>query len=154
DTALPNRVVIDGSSAVGVFVAKLAQELLQSNPPISVIYKSEGSCNGVNYLASVAPLYPSGTALYWTAASGDAGLTCDLAPSTPADIGISDVFASSCGYSGLPANVKDFTGPIQTMTFAVNENSTAQVISAEAAYLTFGLGDTGGTPWNDHTKFY
>ncbi|HTM43566.1 MAG TPA: hypothetical protein VL137_01350 [Polyangiaceae bacterium] len=154
DVSLPNVVFIDGSSAVGPFVAKIAQALLNATPPVSVVYKSEGSCNGVNYLASVAPLFPSGTAQYWTDVSGDAGLTCDIQPTTPVDIGVSDVFATSCGYAGLPANVKDFHGPIQTMTFAVNENSTRQVISAEAAYLTFGLGDDGGTPWSDHTKFF
>src|SRR5262249_6496421 len=45
-------------------------------------------------------------------------------------------------------------GPVQSMTFAVNAASDYHVMSAEAAYLTFGLGNDGGTPWNDVTKIW
>jgi hypothetical protein len=71
-----------------------------------------------------------------------------------ADIGASDVFAQSCGLAlqGLPAGVADFQGPIQSMTFAVNKASKENSISAEAAYLVFGIGTLA--PWTDPNALY
>jgi hypothetical protein len=67
-----------------------------------------------------------------------------------ADIGVSDVFASTCIAlpGGLPSNVQDFLGPVQTMTFIVPHASTQTTISAEAAYYVFGFGAASGAdPW-------
>jgi hypothetical protein len=65
-----------------------------------------------------------------------------------ADIGVSDVFASSCpgfGRSDIESlSVRDAYGPIQSMTFAVPSNSKYTSISAEAAYFVFGFGARGG----------
>ena len=51
-----------------------------------------------------------------------------------ADIGVSDVFPSTCMAlpNGLPSNVHDFSGPVQTMTFVTPHASTQESISAEA----------------------
>jgi len=67
-------------------------------------------------------------------------------------VGMSDVFASTCFPlpGGLPSNLQDFLGPVQTMTFVVPKTSPERSISAEAAYYVFGFGpDSGVAPWTD-----
>ena len=73
-----------------------------------------------------------------------------------ADLGVSDVFPSSCaGGTADPATVGDFWGPNQVMVFVTPKKVTAQLnISAEAAYFVMGQPETGKTvaPWTDATK--
>src|SRR5207342_3693796 len=78
---------------------------------------------------------------------------CTLADN-PVDIGVSDVYASSCpGGESLMDGVKDYLGPVQAMTFVVPTASTQTIISAEAAYLVYGFGnDSQASPWTDDTK--
>ena len=99
----------------------------------------------------------SGTATYWDT-TGSADLTCNLTAITGniVDIGVSDVFPTTCGSTYTLANgVQDFHGPVQSMTFAVPVTSTQQSISVEAAYMVFGFGgDTTAdqvAPWTDPT---
>lgn len=160
-TTLPKPVFITGSSAVKPFLAGVAAELSAIADPVTVIYiNGKGSCDGVNYMAAATPVLATGTASIWSkngaGAAVEASGGCDLPSAGIAvDIGVSDVFATTCpDVTGLPAGVKDFLGPIQTMTFAIAKKSTQASISAEAAYLTFGLGANGGTAWSDPTKFY
>jgi hypothetical protein len=71
------------------------------------------------------------------------------------DVGISDVFAISCGVQSLPANVGDFPGPIQTMALVVPFTSAQSTISAEAAALVYGFGaDAGIAPWTDEALVF
>ncbi|HET9953791.1 MAG TPA: hypothetical protein VFQ61_04790 [Polyangiaceae bacterium] len=142
---LQNPVFVSGSSAVQGFLKEVARELVAQD--ITVVYQSGGSCVGVNNVVGGTPL--TGTATTWDAAGNV--VNCDLADDV-ADIGISDVYASTCGVN-LPSGVQDFFGPVQAMTFVVPPKSTHASISAEAAYLTFGLGDDGETPWSDYTKY-
>jgi hypothetical protein len=79
------------------------------------------------------------------------------APGVLADVGISDVFASTCFQlpGGLPATVADILGPVQTMTFVAPAASEQRSISAEAAYYVYGFGaDSGVPPWNDETVMF
>jgi len=65
-----------------------------------------------------------------------------------------DTCASTHNLSALPSGTKDFHGPVQSMVFAVSKNSNQHLMSAEAAYLTFGLGMDGDTNWNDETQIF
>jgi hypothetical protein len=87
--------------------------------------------------------------------------SCDLdttgtPPGNTADIGVSDVFATTCaGFTSVPATVGDFHGPNQVMEFIVPAASSQKVISAEAAYFVFGFGTPGGVdPWTDETQLF
>jgi hypothetical protein len=159
-TTLPKPVFVAGSSAVKPFLAGIAAELRALADPVTVVYiNGKGSCDGVNYMIPATTTLATGTASIWSgtgAAPVEASGGCDLPTAGIAvDIGVSDVFAGTCpNVTGLPASVKDFLGPIQTMTFVVPKKSTQPAISAEAAYLTFGLGANGATPWADPTKYY
>jgi hypothetical protein len=80
------------------------------------------------------------------------------APAAKIDIGISDVYASTCIASFDPnlvpvgTGTKDFLGPIQAMTLAVPSASTENSISQEAAYMVFGFAAATAAntiiPWN------
>jgi hypothetical protein len=102
-------------------------------------------------------LQGTGTATlsYWDGTGTEAKCTvATTGKGAIADVGISDVFATTCFPlpGGLPSNVQDFLGPVQSMTFVVPKNSPEKSISAEAAYYVFGFGpDSGVTPWTDRT---
>jgi hypothetical protein len=96
----------------------------------------------------------------WTAyfdASGKEHPCRFVATDVRPHIGLSDVFAQTCGYdlNGSDPNVTDTPGPVQAFGFIVPEGSKQEVISAEAAYMVYGFGDDSGvTPWNDRGYIY
>jgi hypothetical protein len=145
---LSNPIYITGSTAVKPFLAEIAKILVTANPPVTLSYLGQGSCTGVSAVLHGVPI--SGSLTYWDGVGAEQ--TCTVAPALPvaADIGVSDVFATTCERlsGGLPSNVGDFLGPVQTMTFVVPKASTEMSISAEAAYNVYGFGvDSGVDPW-------
>jgi hypothetical protein len=163
--AAPPVVYVTGSSASKPLIAALAPAVfVDPTRPATIVYLSQGSCTGASAILSGTPMATNDTttAIYWdpnstTTAVGSKSAkeeTCTLARGTIADVGISDVFAQTCGLgaAGLPQGVVDFQGPIQAMTFAVNKSSREQSISAEAAYLTFAFGTVA--PWIDNSFLF
>jgi len=148
------RVYVAGSTAVRPFLTEVARTLKAAANPITIVYQGQGSCVGANYLTTSPAGAITGTGTAWDAAGTQ--ITCDLTPvdGDPVDIGVSDVYASSCGYT-MPANVHDFYGPIQSMVFAVPVTSTQTSISVDAAYMVFGFGADSAAhtiaPWSDPT---
>ena len=58
--------------------------------------------------------------------------------------------AEACSSITTPADVGDFTGPIQTINIITAAGSTQQSISQEAAYFVFGFGDQSqAAPWTN-----
>jgi hypothetical protein len=162
-TAAPPVIYVTGSSAIKRLIAGLGPAMfLDPTTPTTVVYVDQTSCNGVAAIVAGTALPTSPNASYWdpnskTLANGgttDKEEMCTLSGTTNADIGASDVFPQTCGYAlqGLPPGMKEFQGPIQSMTFAVPKGSTETVISAQAAYLTFGLGVL--PPWTDPTHIF
>jgi hypothetical protein len=163
--AVPTVVYVTGSSAVKPVLAELAPVVFAaSTRPMTIVYRSQGSCLGPGSILAGVPMATNTTttAVYWdpnstTIASATKTAreeSCTLAQDTKADLGVSDVFAQTCGYAqqGIPSGFADFQGPIQAMTFAVPKQSSQTVISAEAAYLTFGLAKLA--PWTDPAFLY
>jgi ABC-type phosphate transport system substrate-binding protein len=143
-------VYLAGSSAVKPVLKELSPVLgaLPANP-VRIIYQSVSSCTGISDVATGKGETATGT--YWT----DAGveMPCDVpavAGQVP-DIGLSDVFPSTCDGVTVPATHKDFKGPVQVMTFIAAPSSKETAISAEAALVVFGFGGVGTTvaPWTD-----
>jgi ABC-type phosphate transport system substrate-binding protein len=154
-----------GSSAAALFLGQVAQALENATPPITVVYQSSGSCIGVNAAVSPATTRLTGTAVYYDPnqsvdpTSPAAQLHCALDPGgVAADVGISDVFPGTCLDlpGGLDMSLRDFQGPIQTMTMVVPQNSMQRAISAEAAYLVWGFGGMNYPvdPWTDPTLLF
>jgi hypothetical protein len=158
-------VYVTGSSALKPLLATLGRVMFNDPAsPITVVYRSQGSCLGVDAIVNGTPMGNAAgttTASYWDPNSKQVAdsthtaneETCVLDMNQLANIGASDVFAQTCGYAlqGLATGLKDFQGPIQSMTFAVPANSSQNTMSQEAAYLTFGLATLA--PWTDPTAF-
>jgi ABC-type phosphate transport system substrate-binding protein len=127
-----NPIYVEGSTAADSVIKALGPKLSALASPVSIVYVSGGtigSCDGVDSILNATPT--SANATYWTAAG--TATTCTLTAQVM-DVGISDVFPTSC--------------PVQSMNFVVPAAAQANSISSDAAYLTVGLGATGGTDWN------
>lgn len=149
--SLPKPVYVTGSSAVKPFLKGLGKALSESASPVTIVYKGQGSCTGVDAILESVPM--TGTASYWDASGAET--SCDLAlAGNRADIGVSDVFPTSCpNVTETPANVGDFFGPVQVMEMVVPVASSQSAISAEAAYLLWGFGAGGEVgAWTDETQ--
>ncbi len=160
-----NAVVIAGSTAVKPLLAEMAKVLVvpqssmdtTSQGPVTILYAGAGSCVGVDAILNGTKLTATSLS-YWDSQGSEQ--TCSLGASAGgavADIGISDVFPETCAPlpNGLPSNVQDFQGPVQSMTFVVPHSSTQDAISAEAAYYVFGFGaDSGVDPWTDESFLF
>jgi hypothetical protein len=144
---------VTGSSAAKPFLAVIAQ-YLGSQSEMTVIYQSQGSCVGVDAVLNGTKM--AGVANYWDPSQPNVSIgiqNCDLdAGGQKADIGISDVFATTC-YTlpqGLPNGVTDSFGPVQAMAMVTSSASSEKSISSDAAYFVYGFGnDSGIGPWTD-----
>jgi ABC-type phosphate transport system substrate-binding protein len=153
--SLPSPVFVTGSTAAKPILIQLARYLGSLTAPITIVYQGQGSCTGVDAVLSATLL--QGAAAFSTWDSSGTEVKCDVSTPVVADIGVSDVFASTCFSlpGGLPTNVSDFLGPVQAMTFVTRKGSPELSISAEAAYNIFGFGnDSGVLPWNDETTIF
>jgi hypothetical protein len=158
-SSLPNPIYATGSTAIAPFLGTIAQVVARPDAQgrsVTVVYQAQGSCLGVDAILNATPV--TQTATYWdpnVANVSQAALTCALSPGgNVVDLGVSDVFATTCFDlpGDLPANIGDFFGPVQIMTFAVPEGSSEATISAAAAYLVYGFGAAGGVaPWTNET---
>jgi ABC-type phosphate transport system substrate-binding protein len=163
--SLPTPIVYaTGSTAIQPYVARVAQ-VLESLSIGSVVYLGAGSCFGINAMTDPAdyPLRRVGaTATFYDPALDVNGNvqtgTCAIDdPARLADVGISDVFPTTCdpdlaSQGGLPNNLHDFFGPVQVMELIVPATSTQTSISAEAAYMVWGYGSASGVaPWTDES---
>ncbi|HVW28436.1 MAG TPA: substrate-binding domain-containing protein, partial [Polyangiaceae bacterium] len=163
-------VYVTGSSAAKPFLQQIAQQIASQNA--FVVYTSTGSCVGVDAIVNGTRMTtgpspaPAPSATYWDGPTSP-GVDCDLpAQGVVADLGVSDVFAQSCGGFELTSldalQIKDAHGAIQTMTFVVPQNSRFSEISAQAAYFVFGFGKDGGVLdapggapiWNDESALH
>ncbi len=150
-------VLIRGSSASQKLIEAVAKVAVAQG--IKIVYSSNGSsCLGGVYEATTDASVTTGRAATANTAYDLAAptATCTLNPPRAADIGVSDVYPSSCaGVPGiasttLGADVTDVLGPVQAFTLAVNDDPSFPVaISAEAAFNVFGItGRNGDTSFN------
>ena len=133
EVARPRPIYVAGSTAIRPFLGYASQLLAAEEDPYTIIYQSQGSCTGVDAIYSSdmgdqliedIPETPERSANYaiFFGADGETTQECFLTPGGDlVDIGISDVFASTCGYEGPPAGaeIRDFEGPIQPFVFNV-----------------------------------
>jgi ABC-type phosphate transport system substrate-binding protein len=160
---LPQTIVFaTGSTAIQPYMARVAQ-VLESLSIETVVYLGAGSCFGVNAMLSPGAYTLKNigaTATYYDPALDSNGNvqsgTCAIDdPTKLADLGISDVFPTTCvpalaSQGGLPNNLHDYFGPVQVMEMVVPAPSTETSISSEAAYMVWGFGSASGvSPWTD-----
>jgi hypothetical protein len=152
---LPNVVYGIGSSALQTFLGRVAGDFATTKGITFVYQVTSGSCVGVQAVLD-GSFKITGTANSFDSLGN--AIPCSLPPGgVTADIGVSDVFATTCQQlpNGLPQGVKENFGPVQTMTFAVPTTSQQSSISLEAAYNVFGFGDDSEVnPWIDATHIF
>jgi len=151
-----NPIVGAGGSAITAELGAVAKELAKFEPPITVLWSDPGACTGYQYfLAGDIGGTGTRTLKYWDAQGQK---TCDL------DVGevVAPVFAHMgntadfCEGQTLPAGVKDFPGPVQTVNLITHKNSAEKSISAEALYYIWGKGanQSGVEPWNNQSALW
>jgi len=144
---LPTPIYTTGSTAAKPLLAEIGKFMAGQSPAVTVVYLGGGSCTGVDAILSGTPIMATGLS-YWDTAGTE--MKCDVtsASGVSANIGISDVFATTCFKlpGGLPASVSDTWGPVQAMTFVTNRLSVEKAISAEAAYNVYGFGGLSEVP--------
>ena len=148
DCSTLNPVYVSGSSAVKPVLAQVSKILAAATTPVTIVYQSLGSCAGMDAIANGTKV--TATPIVWDA-NGVAG-TCTIpATGTSSDIGVSDVFPTTCPNITLPAGQKDFLGPVQVMNFIAPLASSETSISQQAAYAILGYGGTQYpvAPWID-----
>ncbi len=145
----PDPVYVAGSSAVRPVLQALGKALANAATPSTIVYiGASGSCDGVNSIVTGLKVTAGSTYVDNTGAL----LPCTLpAGGQAVNVGMSDAFPTSCPdvTPALLAGIGDFAGPVQSMNIVVPKAATQTTISAEAAYLTFGLGAAGKTDWDN-----
>ncbi len=159
-----NVIYAAGSTAIRPFLGFVAK--LVAADGFTVVYQAQGSCTGAAAILDADPakrlikdVPAAGTraANYAIAFAADGSAReCFLDPmGNTVDVGASDVYPETCGYQ-LGSSASDYEGPVQPMTLVVSAVSSHTVVSAEAAYMAFGMGGNGGksAPWTDPTFFF
>ena len=160
-TATP--IYITGSSALEPLIKNVGVKLAaptNTTPYVLIYNKDGGSCAGVNRIKGDGNI-PVGTTMIYVppdATSAKPTLNCNISATTPqlGDLVLSDVDATLCpGVTAQPTGTFDTHGPVNDMVFITPMQSMSTGISAEQAYLVFGLGDKGMvTPWIDPTMYF
>jgi ABC-type phosphate transport system substrate-binding protein len=155
NTLTGTPVVFTGSSASKPMLKQVSPQLSKLAAPVRLLYQSVGSCQGLSDITTSTK--EPATAVYWDDTTG-AETTCtlaDVAGIVP-DVGVSDVFPTSCANITVPAGQKDFTGSAQVFNFIVPPTSKENVISLEAAFVVFGWGGVTNTvaPWSDTANIF
>jgi len=148
-----NTVYISGSTAFSPVLQSLANVLTSIGSPVKIVSQKPGSCEGLDPVVNNTKDTHSALLLVANATA----TACDLPQSgATVDIGISDVYPSTCRATFDPAlpdlgtAFGDFLGPIQAITIAVPSGSSENLISAEAAHVVFGFDAVTHTiaPWS------
>lgn len=148
-----NVIYVTGSTNLPPLI-KAVQPLLDAGvPPHTVVFAPQTSCKGAAAIYDPAASKhmivntPNNWAFYYDRSGNQTFCLLDPAGNT-VDVGESDVYPQSCGYSST-VGIADYTGPIQAITFVVPAESKQTSISAEAAHLVFGAGGNRNQtmPW-------
>lgn len=151
---LPNPVYGLGANALKPLLKNLGKTFSRlEEDPVTIVYQGPGQCFGINGLLDDEVI--TGTAFYFDAEGTE--LTCDLPPAgVPIDFAGMNSYPTLCpGVDGIPDDIGDFLGPVQSIDFIVPEASSETSISAEAAYFVYGFGAEGEVaPWTDEAQIF
>lgn len=155
----PNPIYVTGSTNLPPLITAVQPLLSQGTPAYTVVFAPQTSCKGAAAVYDPVPdkhLIKNVTNNYafFYDANGKQTFCLLDANGNTVDVGESDVYPSSCGYSAT-TGISDDIGPIQAFNFVVPSASKQVAISAEAAHTVFAAGGNGGraAPWTDE-QFY
>lgn len=144
ELSLPNPIYGSGGSAITATLGRVATALAGLPEPITVLFADPGACIG--YQAFLESNVTT-TFKYWDAAGTQ--LSCDPeVTGQQVDFAHMGNTADFCPAQTLPAEVRDFLGPIQTVNIITSVNSSESSISSEALYFAYGFGaESQAAPW-------
>jgi hypothetical protein len=151
--------ILSGDTQVPILKA-LGKALRQDSAnPITLAWFATGSCTIIDAVYNSTPLkqnlsyIPSDPS--WDPNTGTVPTCTPATAGVPVQLGIPIVFPESCTSTTPPATTRAYKGPVQSFVFVVPKVSTAQALSAEEAYLTFGFGAAGMvSPWLDPLFYF
>lgn len=147
-SARPNPIYVAGGDIP--LLTALAKQLALDSTQVTIVQSAQRSCTALNMLNSGTKL--TGKGVFFD--GNGAQTACTLDPGgVNVDVAFSDSFASTCGVN-VGTDVGDFFGPISPQVFVVPVKSTQKAISAEAAYVAFGVHNGTSTPWVDTNFFW
>ena len=161
-SSLPNPLYLQVGDTQEPLMKALGKKLRESQVnPISIIYKTSGSCTNIDAMytgtkLTTNPFYIPSTAEdpTWDITKPSPQCTIDPAGVT-LDVVNSNVFISACTQAAAPAGIGSFQGPVQPYVFVVPKASTQTAITGEEAYFTFGFGSAGqASPWIDESFLF
>jgi hypothetical protein len=161
-SSLPGTKIYIESADTQETVLDIVGREMRDSANITLVFLLTGSCTIVPEIYAGTPIPKNTNMLYIPSTAEnpnynpltDPELTCVTDPSstTPAGLGISALFPSSCaGAPTPPTGYANFIGPIQAYTFVVPtaEFTGGQTsITAEEAYYAFGDGANNPVTWN------
>ncbi len=165
DPSRPNLIYLTGSTNFPPLLQAVAPLLAANTPPYVAVFVPQTSCKGAASVFDPDPAkhvikdIPGNWAFFYDASGNQQ--YCSLGASgVTVDVGESDVYAETCGYSSV-TGIGEYLGPIQAITFVVPSGSSQRTLSAEAARAVFGGGGGGGgetggmlAPWTDPTLYF
>ncbi len=159
-----NVVYVVGTASLRGFLGLVSTQVQADG--FSIVYQAKSSCEVVGSVLDVSPSAhlmkdvpaangkPANYAIVFL--PDGAAKECFLDPAgNTVDVGVSDLYATTCGY-GLGTATRDYEGPVLAMALVVSASSSQRSISAEAAYMAFGMGGNAGraAPWTDPALFF
>lgn len=150
---LTNPVYLSASGNHKALLKQASAVLRTAASPVTIVFQSYVSCVAIDQI--VTGTSAAASALFWDATGTETACELPSIAGVVPDAGMSDVYPATCGAT-LPANIKDFVGPNQVMTFVTSPASTETSISAEAAYVVFGFGGPPYpvAPWTDPAALF
>jgi hypothetical protein len=155
-------IYITGSTALETVLKQMGPKLFANGTVL--VYENSGSCTGVLKLqanpagttacSGATNCFNGGaTALTFVDGTATNSVSCTVpAGGLPADLAVSDVYASTClGDTPLDASLKDTNGPVNAFVYVVPKASSQTSLTAQQGYFVFGWpnGDGMAGPWND-----
>jgi hypothetical protein len=155
----PKSVVVIGSPALEPLFDKLGTALAApAAGGLDVYYvRHIGACQGAQWVQSGASFQAVADHITTDALSRKTSC-CDFNFVGKADLWVSEMAGAECFDGKLPAEFRDFSGPILAYDVVVPFESPQFAITAEEAYFVFGFGSGGYkgqavAPWTDDKHF-
>jgi hypothetical protein len=147
-TDRPNPIYVAGGDIP--LLTGLAKQLALDSTQVTIVQQAQRSCTALTILNTNKKI--TGSGVFYDGNGAQTACTLDPA-GVNVDVAFSDSFATTCGVN-VATDVGDFFGPISPQVFVVPEKSSQRAISAEAAYVAFGVHNGAATPWVDTSFFF